>query len=109
MKDDIIKYIITTIIGAVIASLVAYIKLLNNKVKNNIAEHKNEDNAVREAVKMLLRAEIKRNCQYYINKGEIPSSEYDELEESLRVYETFHANGLCHKLFETIQEEVDII
>lgn len=104
MRDDIIKLIITSLIGAVIGGLIAYFKQLKEKVKNNIKENKEDETAIREAVKILLRAELKRSCQFYIDNGSISSDEYEELEEEVRVYEALGGNGLIHKLWDSIQE-----
>lgn len=109
MKNEIIKYIITTLIGAVIAGLISYIKTLRNKVKANIQKDKEEEEAIKLAIKMLLRAEIKSNCKYYIEKGTMTENEYEELCEAMNVYENgFNGNGLTHKLFEAVQENVEI-
>ena len=109
MKNEIIKYIVTTFLGAVIASLIAYIKLLKEKAKLKIQENKAEDEAIRKAIKILLRAEIKDSCKYYIDKGSMTATEYDELCEEIEVYETFKGDGLIHKLFEMVKEQVEII
>lgn len=108
MKDEIIKYVITTILGALIASLIAYIKLIKEKAKLKIKENKTEDEAIRKAIKILLRAEIKDSCQYYINKGVMTATEYDELCEEIEVYEAFNGDGLIHKLFDMLKEQVTI-
>lgn len=109
MKSEIIKYIITTVLGAVIASLIAYIKVIQQKVKSNIKANKEEDEAIKLAIKMLLRAEIKSNCKYYIDKGTMTENEYEELCEAIKVYEEgFNGNGLTHKLFEAVKENVEI-
>lgn len=104
MRDDIIKYVITTLIGAILAGLIAYLKQLKDKVKNNIKENKDDEIAIREAVKILLRAELKRSCQNYIDIGSISSDEYEELEEAIRVYEALDGNGLIHKLWDCVQD-----
>ena len=109
MKTEIIKYIITTILGAVIASLIAYIKIIKDRIHSSIQTNKQEEESIKLAIKMLLRAEIKSNCKYYIDKGTMTENEYEELCEAMEVYEKgFNGNGLTHKLFEAVKENVEI-
>ena len=86
----------------------AYIKIIKEKAKLKIQESKTEDEATRKAIKILLRAEIKSSCLYYIDKGIMTATEYDELCEEIEVYETFKGDGLIHKLFEMVKEQVTI-
>ena len=104
MLIDIIKYCITTTIGIVITSLVAYIKFLKKQQKTKRETESGEKDNLIEATKILLRGELIKDCRYFISQGHISEQEYQELEASIKVYENapFNGNGLVHKLFAQI-------
>lgn len=100
MWQDILKYIITTLLGVIITSLIAYCRGLRTKLK----EQKTDDLALRNAVKILLRGDIKRACKYHLKKGKITFEEFSELQEEFEVYESLGGNGSAHSLFERVQK-----
>lgn len=102
MWHDILKYILTTLIGAILAALCAYIKTLKNKVKAT----KDMDIVICESVKILLRTDIKRQCKTYIRKGAITVEEFEELTEAMNVYKALGGNGTAHALYDSLSKIV---
>lgn len=100
MWQDILKYIATTLIGVVITSLVAYCRGLKAKLK----KAKTDDLALRNAVKILLRGDIKKSCKYYLKKKNITIEEFEELQEEFSVYEALGGNGTTKILFEKVKK-----
>ena len=100
MGYDILKYVITTLIGAIITALIAYLKTLKSKLK----EAQTDSVIMHSAVKQLLRADLKRQCRYYIKKGSITVEEFEELTEELEVYEALDGNGTVHILYDAVKE-----
>lgn len=104
MKEVIINYILTAFLGAALTAIFGLVKKLKDTSINKIKENKNEDEAIANAVKILLRNEIKAQCKFYISQDHIAEDDYEELEEAIIIYEALKGNGLVHKYWEQVKE-----
>lgn len=109
MKSEILKYVICSLLGAIITAGATALKTYVKKIKENAEKREDTDQYLIEAVRVLLREQIKLNCKYYIQAETITHSEYKELYEAIKIYESepFNGNGLVHKLWKQV-ESLDI-
>lgn len=87
MWEQILTYIITTIIGVAIG-------FLGTKLKKN----KKKDLAIEQGVQALLRNEIIRRYREFESKGEISILDKENLEEMFVQYKNLGGNGTVKKM-----------
>lgn len=87
MWEQILTYIITTIIGVAIG-------FLGTKLKKN----KKKDLAIEQGVQALLRNEIIRRYREFESKGEISILDKENLEEMFEQYKNLGGNGTVKKM-----------
>lgn len=104
MKEVIINYILTACLGAALTVVFGLIKKLKDKTKTKIINNKTEDEAVKNAVKVMLRNEIKSQCKFYLAQQGISEDDFEELEEEIKIYEALGGNGMIHKYWALVQE-----
>ena len=98
--NDIIKYVITTIIGIGFSSVIFAIKCLWNKVKKQSCVQ----DAVQKGVQALLRANIISLYNKYIEKGYLPIYERENLQHLYDEYKLLLGNGVIDNLKDKLDE-----
>lgn len=91
MWEQILTYIITTIIGVAIG-------FLGTKLKKN----KKKDLAIEQGVQALLRNEIIRRYREFESKGEISILDKENLEEMFEQYKNLGGNGTVKKMMDEL-------
>lgn len=101
MDQFILEYWMEFLFGVLGAIMIAWVKKLKKRVKQN---HKEQDFIV-QGLKALLKREIIRECDKYISLGYIPLEESQEiLEELNELYEPYDGiggNGPGEKKYKT--------
>lgn len=87
MLEQIIIYVITTVVGAVLG-------FIATKLKKN----KNKDIAIEEAVQALLRNELIRRYREYKAKGEMTILDRENIEAMFEQYKNLGGNGTVKEL-----------
>ena len=100
MLEQIIVYIITTILG--IALGVVSSKLKKTKEKDD--EEKKKDEAIELGVQVLLRNEIIRRYREFESKGEISILDQENLDEMFTQYKNLGGNGTVKKMMNDLYE-----
>ena len=104
MKEVIINYVLTACLGAALTVVFGLIKKIKDNAKNKLKNNQIEDKAVKDAVKIILRNEIKSQCKFYLAQQHIAEDDYEELEEAIKIYEALGGNGMIHRYWALVQE-----
>lgn len=72
-------------------------------------EQEKEDEVMKGAVRALLRDRLFVSANYYLNKGEITTSELEVFEGLLKSYETLNGNGIAHAVASKVEKCCKII
>ncbi len=100
MKDFVIRYWVQVIFGLVMGGLGAAYKMLSKRIYKQSCDQK----ALKEGTQSLLRSEIIRCYDVYMERGYIS---IHGLESVLAMYESYHSlggNGTVTKLMEELRE-----
>ena len=89
--EKIISWAVPFVCGGVITGLLTYIRTLKRK-----------NNAVEEGVQCLLRAEIIRNHDKYIDKGFCPIYAKEALKRAYHAYHELHGNDVATGLYNEV-------
>lgn len=100
MLEQIIVYIITTILG--IALGVVSSRLKKTREKDEI--EKKKDEAIELGVQALLRNEIIRRYREFEIKGEISILDQENLDEMYKQYQNLGGNGTVKKMMNDLYE-----
>lgn len=97
--------IYTTVVGMVIGALVAWLKSLasNKKKKQDIENGLIE--ALVDGMAILLRKEIKEYYSEYEYKDSIPVSEWEDIEQTHKVYNQLGGNHSGDRIFEELKSK----
>lgn len=87
----ILKWLIPAVCGGVLTWAVTYIKL-----------RKKRDSALESGVQCLLRAEIIRNHDKYIDKGYCPIYAKEALKRAYAAYHELHGNDVATQLYNEV-------
>lgn len=87
----IIKWLIPAVCGGMLTWAVTYIKL-----------RKKRDSALEDGVQCLLRAEIIRNHDKYIDKGYCPIYAKEALKRAYAAYHELHGNDVATQLYNEV-------
>lgn len=90
--DAVGKYLITAILGVVVAALAARVKSI-----------KTETNATKQGLQSLLRLEIIHNYNKHISSGYCPIYAKEALEKAYLSYHDLGGNGTITGLYQEIQ------
>lgn len=100
MLEQIIVYLITTILGIAFGAVTS--KLKNNKEKDE--KEKKKDEAIELGVQALLRNEIIRRYREFESKGEISILDQENLDEMFEQYKNLGGNGTVKKMMNDLYE-----
>ena len=87
----ILKWLIPAVCGGVLTWAVTYVKL-----------RKKRDSALESGVQCLLRAEIIRNHDKYIDKGYCPIYAKEALKRAYAAYHALHGNDVATQLYNEV-------
>lgn len=93
MLDLIIKWAVPFMCGSVVSGCIAYIAAIRKKNK-----------ALEDGVQCLLRAEIIRNHDKYMDKGFCPIYAKEALKRAYKAYHALCGNDVATKLYEDVME-----
>lgn len=93
MLDLIVKWAVPFACGSVVSGCIAYIAAIRKKNK-----------ALEDGVQCLLRAEIIRNHDKYIDKGCCPIYAKEALKRAYKAYHALGGNDVATKLYEDLME-----
>ena len=100
MLEQIIIYIITTLLGIALGFVTS--KLKKNKEKDE--KEKKKDEAIELGVQALLRNEIIRRYREFESKGEISILDQENLNEMFTQYKNLGGNGTVKKMMNDLYE-----
>ena len=104
MWQSILEKLIIAVISTVISSLIAFIgNRLSNK-KLEIAKIRERQQANENGTCALLRADIIRSYEKYVQRGEIPLYAREAVEKQYTAYHALGGNGSITHLWDEIQE-----
>lgn len=91
--------IYTTIVGIIIGALVTWAKSLSKKKKNK----QNVEEALVEGMAILLRKQIKEYYEQYKDEQDILVSEWEEIENTHKVYKNLGGNHSGDRMYEELK------
>ena len=94
MWEQVLVYIITTILGIALGAVSSRLK----KTKAKDEKEKKKDEAIELGVQALLRNEIIRRYREFESKGEISILDKENLEEMFVQYKNLGGNGTVKKM-----------
>lgn len=94
MWEQVLVYIITTILGIALGAVSSRLK----KTKEKDEKEKKKDEAIELGVQALLRNEIIRRYREFESKGEISILDKENLEEMFVQYKNLGGNGTVKKM-----------
>ena len=100
MLEQVILYLITTILGMALGIVTS--KLKKNKEKDE--KEKKKDEAIELGVQALLRNEIIRRYREFESKGEISILDQENLDEMFEQYKNLGGNGTVKKMMNDLYE-----
>lgn len=100
MLEQIIVYLITTVLGIALGAVTS--KLKNNREKDE--KEKKKDEAIELGVQALLRNEIIRRYREFETKGEISILDQENLDEMFIQYQNLGGNGTVKKMMNDLYE-----
>lgn len=100
MIEQIIVYLITTVLGIELGAVTS--KLKKNKEKDE--KEKKKDEAIELGVQALLRNEIIRRYREFESKGEISILDQENLDEMFEQYKNLGGNGTVKKMMNDLYE-----
>lgn len=90
MPDWIAKYWIEWLFGVIAAGLIAYIRIIAKQVKKEREEQK----ALRDGMRSLLRRQIIMDCEHAIAEGYCPMARKDTIADMYKSYHALGGNGV---------------
>lgn len=100
MLEQIIIYIITTILGIALGAVTSKLK----KTKEKDESEKKKSEAIELGVQALLRNEIIRRYREFETKGEISILDQENLDEMFTQYKNLGGNGTVKKMMNDLYE-----
>lgn len=100
MIEQIIVYLITTILGIALGVVSSKLK----KTKEKDEKEKKKDEAIELGVQALLRNEIIRRYREFESKGEISILDQENLDEMFTQYKNLGGNGTVKKMMNDLYE-----
>lgn len=97
--------IYTTVVGVVIGLLVAWVKSLISRKKEEQAKEDDTYEALKQGMAILLRRQLFDYYNIYINEESIPKSEWEEIEQTHRVYNKLGGNHTGDRLYSELQSK----
>lgn len=94
MPEWIVKYWGQWLFGLIIAALTGYIKHLSSSIKKDREEQK----AIRDGMRSLLRRQIIFDCESAIASGFCPVSTKDTIEDMYSSYHALGGNGVVTQI-----------
>lgn len=98
MWEQVLVYIITTILGIALGAVSSRLK----KTKEKDEKEKKKDEAIELGVQALLRNEIIRRYREFESKGEISILDKENLEEMFEQYKNLGGNGTVKKMMDEL-------
>ena len=98
MWEQVLVYIITTILGIALGAVSSRLK----KTKEKDEKEKKKDEAIELGVQALLRNEIIRRYREFESKGEISILDKENLEEMFVQYKNLGGNGTVKKMMDEL-------
>ena len=95
----------TTVVGVVIGLLVAWVKSLITRKKEEQAKEDDTYEALKKGMAILLRRQLFDYYNIYINEESIPKSEWEEIEQTHRVYNKLGGNHTGDRLYSELQSK----
>lgn len=94
MPDWIVKYWGQWLFGLIATALTWYVKHLSNSIKKDREEQK----AIRDGMRSLLRRQIIFDCESAIKEGYCPASTKDTIEDMYNSYHALGGNGVVTQI-----------
>ena len=94
--------VISVLVSAIIGAVVSFIATRRSERKSRVAELEIRQRALEDGTKALLRAEIIRNYDKYIERGWIPIYAREALDKCYLAYSGLNGNGAMKDLYEAI-------
>ena len=100
MKNFITKYWVQWVMGTITAGMIALYRKITRKLQKQAADQK----ALKEGTQSLLRSEIIRCYDMYMERGSISIHGRESMEAMYKAYHQLGGNGTITKLFEELGE-----
>lgn len=102
--EKVITTVASVIASALVGALISYIVTKRSDKKKKILELEKRQGAVEEGTKALLRAEIIRSYDKYMDRGWIPLYAREALDKAYEAYKGLGGNGAMSHLYEDMAE-----
>lgn len=97
--------IYTTIVGMVIGALATWVKSLVDKRKKKQDVENGLMDALTDGMAILLRKEIKNYYDEYDCQESIPIAEWEDIEQTHKVYKQLHGNHSGDRMYEEMKSK----
>lgn len=105
MPTEYIMPIYNTLVGVVIGLLVGWVTRLINKGKEASKQKDARVDATEKGIAILLRKQLREYYETYEYQESIPVSEWNDIEETHRVYNELGGNSTGDRLFAALREK----
>ncbi len=102
--DIIIKWAVPFVCSAVVSATIAYTKASRKKATEREEEYNNRMKAIEEGLQSLLRSEIIRANDKYVEQGSCPVYAKEALRRAYHAYSTLGGNDVATKLYEDVMK-----
>lgn len=97
--------IYTTVVGVVIGLLVAWVKSLVSRKKEEQAKEDDTYEALKEGMAILLRRQLFDYYNIYVGEDSIPKSIWEEIDQTHKVYNKLGGNHTGDRLYSELQNK----
>lgn len=108
MPDWVAKYWVEWIFGLIISALGVTIKRLHKKLKEEKKQRENENKALKDGMKSLLRRQILIDCESAQNKGSCDARKKETINEMYNAYHALGGNGVVSSAVKQVIEDLPI-
>ena len=108
MPEWIIKYWVEWLFGAVITALSIVIKSLHKKLKEEKRQREEENKAIKDGMKSLLRRQILIDCENAQGAGHCDARRKETINEMYNAYHALGGNGVVSSAVKQVIDDLPI-
>ena len=102
--DILLKWAIPFVCTAIASASIAYVKGVREKSKKQEEEEQNEAKAIKDGLQCLLRAELIRGRDKYVQKGYCPVYARESLDKAYDAYLALNGKNVVTGIYEEIKK-----
>lgn len=109
MPEWVVKYWSEWVFGLIITGLSIVIKSLHKKLKEEKRQREEENKAIKDGMKSLLRRQILADCENAQSQGHCDSRKKETINEMYDAYHALGGNGVVSSAVRQVIEDLPII